>query len=65
MGTQDEDFGHRILQENSGNHWNMEAVFRWIPFNFLCFPTGILLLQHQQNYPEMTVFGPDCWTWEV
>jgi hypothetical protein len=36
MGTQVDDPGHRILQENIGNSWNMEAVllseiFRWIP----------------------------------
>jgi hypothetical protein len=39
---------HRILQESTGNRWNMEAVFRpeifgffqWIPTNFLCFPVG-------------------------
>jgi len=40
---------HRILKENIGNRWNMEAVFRpetvriffrWIPANFLCFPAG-------------------------
>jgi hypothetical protein len=40
---------HRILQESTGNRWNMEAVFRpenfrfffrWIPTNFLCFPEG-------------------------
>jgi hypothetical protein len=36
---------HRILQENTGNCWNMEAVFRpeifWIfPDNFLCFSEG-------------------------
>jgi predicted PurR-regulated permease PerM len=24
--TQVKDFGHRILQENTGNHWNIEAV---------------------------------------
>jgi hypothetical protein len=36
---------HRILQEDTGNLWNMEAVFRpeiarWIPVNFLCLPAG-------------------------
>jgi hypothetical protein len=41
---------HRIQQKNTGNHWNIEAVFRpkvvrfffrRIPANFLCFPAGI------------------------
>jgi hypothetical protein len=26
--TQVEDSGHHTLQENTGNRWNMEAVFR-------------------------------------
>jgi hypothetical protein len=38
----------RILQENTGNRWNVEVVFRpetedffrSIPANFLCFPAG-------------------------
>jgi hypothetical protein len=43
--TQVDDSGHRILQENTGNRWNMEAVFRpgivWIfSGGFLCFPAG-------------------------
>jgi hypothetical protein len=28
QGSQVDDSGHRILQENTGNRWNMEAVFR-------------------------------------
>ncbi len=80
---------HRILQESTGNRWNMEAVFRvrnwpdffrWIPVNFLCFPTGtgpksseksekfpagILLPQNHWNYPEPPLSGQVCSTWHV
>jgi hypothetical protein len=36
---------HRILQENTGNRWNMEAVLRpeivrIFSGGFLCFPAG-------------------------
>jgi hypothetical protein len=64
---------HRILQESTGNRWNMEAVFRpesfrfffrWIPARFLCFPAGILLPQNYRNYPEPAVSRPDSSTWE-
>jgi hypothetical protein len=40
-----DDFGYRILQENTGNCWNIEAVFRTkmvriFSGGFLCFPAG-------------------------
>jgi hypothetical protein len=65
---------HRILHENTRNCWNVEAVFRSIPANFLCFPAGtgrkssektekfpagILLPQNHRNYPEPAVSGWD------
>ncbi len=60
-----DDPGHRILQENIGNSWNMEAVLvpkiaRWIPVNFLCFPAGTGL-----KSPEPPVSGPGCSTWDL
>jgi hypothetical protein len=58
MGTQDENSGHQILQENSGNHWNMEVVFRleiiWI------FPVDSFQLPVLSGKNR-----PDCSTWEV
>ncbi len=38
--TQDKDSGHRILQENTGNRWNIEAVF-WLEI-FRIFSGGFL-----------------------
>jgi hypothetical protein len=61
---------HSIQQENTGNRWKTEAVFRQESDgkhgkkseNFL---VGILLSQNHQNYPEPAVSGPDCLTWDV
>jgi hypothetical protein len=38
--TQFDDSGHRILQENTANRWNMEAVFP--PENDRIFSGGFL-----------------------
>jgi hypothetical protein len=43
--TQVDDSGHWILQENTGNRWNMEAILRTkivriFSGGLLCFPTG-------------------------
>jgi hypothetical protein len=61
---------HRILQESTGNRWNMEAVFRpelggkhWKKYDK--FPAGILLPQNYRNYPEPAVSGPDSSIWAV
>ncbi len=58
---------HRIQQENTGNRWNMKAVFRQESDGkhgekSENFPAGILL---PQNHPEPAVSGPDCSSWDV
>jgi hypothetical protein len=66
---------HRIPQESTGTHWNVEAVFRpeivrifsggFLPVScaFRQEPAGILLPQNHRKYPEATVSGLDRSTW--
>jgi hypothetical protein len=56
--SQVDDSGHRILQENTGNRWNLEAVFR--PEMVQIFPVDIypLPVLSGMNRPEIIGKNP-------